>query len=27
VLGQLHAHHQFADLGAGERELAFLGVL
>src|SRR5262249_42979193 len=26
VLGQLQAHHQFPDLGAGERELALLGL-
>jgi hypothetical protein len=26
VLGQLQPHHQFADLGAGERQLALLGI-
>src|SRR5881397_1862848 len=26
VFGQLQPHHQFADLGAGERQLALLGL-
>jgi len=26
VLGQLQAHHQLPDLGARQRELAFLGI-
>ena len=26
MLGQLQAHHQFPNLGAGERELTLLGI-